>query len=435
MNKLLRILFPGTDLNRQVHMAFGFVAGLVLVAAAMASAVTHWLSLQETQKRETQALAQVLASNLAASVLFQDKTAASQVLQSLSARHDVDCALVIDQFGQALSGYALDGMACQLAPQPDNGESLAFGSGGGMALASISAGGNRVGSVIIQINQREVKSSLKRILWILCGALLAVLVLAYPFSRWLSARIARPINELVELMARVAREGAYSTRAREDGPEEVRRLGWAFNHMLQQIEAREQALEQNKQELETRIEDRTAELRAKQAELEILARTDGLTGLHNRRYFMEQVDHEFRRAQRQARPLSIIMLDLDHFKQVNDNHGHQTGDQVLAGVARVLREAIRGTDLIGRFGGEEFVLALPETDAAVARDLAERLCQGVRQWQYVLPGGQPPLHTSCSLGVATWRPGASVSLEEVFRHADAALYQAKEQGRDRVVQA
>jgi diguanylate cyclase len=262
-----------------------------------------------------------------------------------------------------------------------------------------------------------------------------VLVLAYPVSHWLSARISRPINDLVELMDRVAREGAYSTRAQGRGPEEVCRLGGAFNHMLEQIEAREQALERNKFELESRIAERTAELQTKQAELEILARTDGLTGLNNRRHFMEQVGHEFRRTQRQERPLSIVMIDLDHFKQVNDTYGHQVGDRVLAGVARVLRDTIRATDLVGRFGGEEFVLALPETDAADAHDLAKRLCQAVREWAYEPASELPILHTSCSLGVATWWPGSADSLEEILRRADTALYRAKEQGRNRVMQA
>lgn len=416
-------------------MAFVFVTSFALIAAATVSSITHWVALQNAQRDESQSLAQVLSSNLAASVMFRDEMMARTLLASLSVRQDVDCALVIDQFGQVFAAYELTKSACKLGRQPGNMGQTSFIAGTGLAVASIGSDENRFGSLVIQVNQHNVWASLKRILLILSGALLGVLGVAVLFSRWLSGLIAEPINGLSRLMTEVAEAGRYSARAEEAGPREVRQLGRAFNHMLQQIESRGQALLRHQQELEGRIAEATVELHAKQVELEILARTDGLTGLDNRRYFMEQANQEFRRTQRQGRPLSVIMMDVDHFKRVNDTYGHQVGDRVLEGIARVLRGGVRDADLVGRLGGEEFALILPETDAAAAREMAERLCKAASGWRGKAPAVDPSLQVTCSFGVATWQPGTSNPLEYVFRLADEALYKAKQQGRNRVVQA
>jgi len=172
-----------------------------------------------------------------------------------------------------------------------------------------------------------------------------------------------------------------------------------------------------------------AELARQSEELRVLARTDPLTGLANRRETLARLQHELDRTARVGRPLSLIMLDLDHFKAVNDTWGHATGDAVLVAVAEVCRKALRRIDLAGRWGGEEFLIVLPDADAEAALAAAERLRAALAQRS--ITTRDAPLTVSASLGVAT--ASASMQADDLVAHADAALYRAKEAGRNRVV--
>jgi two-component system cell cycle response regulator len=162
---------------------------------------------------------------------------------------------------------------------------------------------------------------------------------------------------------------------------------------------------------------------------ERLATTDGLTGLTNRRSLNAQLTARVREAQRYRRPLSLLLVDIDHFKKVNDTHGHPAGDAVLRGVAAVARAQARETDLVARYGGEEMALVLPETDAAGASAIAERLRAAVETTAHATEHGT--LRVTISVGVATW-PGGGQTPDELLTTADRALYRAKQTGRNRV---
>jgi two-component system, cell cycle response regulator len=162
---------------------------------------------------------------------------------------------------------------------------------------------------------------------------------------------------------------------------------------------------------------------------ERLATTDGLTGLMNRRTLNAQLTARVREAQRYRRPLSLLLVDIDHFKKVNDTHGHPAGDAVLRGVAAVARAQARETDVVARYGGEEMAVVLPETDAAGARAIAERLRAAVEGTAHATEHGT--LRVTISVGVATW-PGGGQSADELLTTADRALYRAKQTGRNRV---
>ena len=160
---------------------------------------------------------------------------------------------------------------------------------------------------------------------------------------------------------------------------------------------------------------------------EIRAATDGLTGLPNQRAVTDALKRMFAQAAATQAPLALLMLDLDHFKQVNDQHGHPVGDQVLAGVGAALRAALRNQDFAGRKGGEEFAILLPDTEVAVALEIAERIRAAIAEIS--LPGTDAPV--TVSIGVAGY-PGHASTLDRLERLADAALYVAKRQGRNRV---
>lgn len=167
----------------------------------------------------------------------------------------------------------------------------------------------------------------------------------------------------------------------------------------------------------------------------VQAVTDDLTGLANNRAFRERMDEEAARAQRFGHDLSLLIIDLDDFKQVNDTYGHPQGDAVLKSVGRILADESRGIDVPARYGGEEFVVALPETSGTGAFELAERIRERIEAEQTpLLDGSGGKVRVTASLGLATL-PGSAASASELFLGADAALYEAKRSGKNRVVVA
>ncbi|MEX3773707.1 diguanylate cyclase [Pseudomonas sp. MYb118] len=166
-------------------------------------------------------------------------------------------------------------------------------------------------------------------------------------------------------------------------------------------------------------------------ELAQLAATDALTGVANRRMLDQTLRHEWFRAQRSGKPLSVLMIDADHFKAFNDQHGHQAGDDALRVLARVIGENVRRpADLVARYGGEEFSVVLAETDSAGAQLIAEHIRAAVEQLPCVT-GLESPI--TVSIGISTWTTATHQSLEQLLVAADRALYQAKDGGRNRVV--
>ena len=160
-----------------------------------------------------------------------------------------------------------------------------------------------------------------------------------------------------------------------------------------------------------------------------LSRTDGLSGLLNRRYWEDAVSAEFQRVRRQKHPASLLMLDIDHFKGINDRHGHPVGDEVIRRVASILQQALREEDVPGRYGGEEFGILLPDTPAAGAEVIAERIRKRIEGAALAKSG----VRATVSIGIAELAP-EDVDYGVWISHADRALYAAKERGRNRSVQ-
>lgn len=166
---------------------------------------------------------------------------------------------------------------------------------------------------------------------------------------------------------------------------------------------------------------------------ETQARTDFLTGLSNRRHFFDLAGQEVSRAQRYRRPLSLLMLDVDRFKAINDARGHAAGDAVLKEVSALISSHLRDADAVGRIGGEEFAAVLPETDGAQAMQVAERLCAAIAETPIAAAAGEP-LRITVSIGLAEMKDRA-IGFEALLQEADRALYEAKEAGRNRVTAA
>jgi two-component system cell cycle response regulator len=163
-----------------------------------------------------------------------------------------------------------------------------------------------------------------------------------------------------------------------------------------------------------------------------MAITDGLTGLHNRRYMESHVTTLVEQATTRGKPLSVLVLDIDYFKAVNDTHGHDAGDDVLREFSLRLKKSIRGIDLACRYGGEEFVVVMPDTDMAVAAAVAERVRRGIATEPFPIDNGKSAVQVTISIGLAGLTKPTDTA-GDILKRADQALYRAKRDGRNRVV--
>jgi len=167
------------------------------------------------------------------------------------------------------------------------------------------------------------------------------------------------------------------------------------------------------------------------ARLESEARTDALTGLYNRRVFERRLDEEHRRARRYGKSYALLMLDVDHFKGINDQYGHPAGDAVLAALGRLLALQVRDVDTAARYGGEEFAVILPEISSGAVKEIGERVCRRIAATPFTLPDGRQ-IHVTVSIGISSY-PGCAADVRSLVSTADQALYLAKQAGRNRVL--
>src|SRR3972149_3636540 len=236
------------------------------------------------------------------------------------------------------------------------------------------------------------------------AVLLATVALSILLSYIMGNYLTRPITNLASATNKVA--AGEMPNIEVDREDELGTLSSSFNVMVESIKRRDDALK-------------------------ALAITDGLTGLYNYRYFRSALEKEVQSSHRFSRPLSLIMADVDHFKNYNDRNGHAQGDMALKKVAEVLSKTVREVDLGARYGGEEFVVILPETTLEVALNVAERIRRKFEEEEFAYEELQPGGKLTLSLGVATL-PADANEAQELVEAADRALYKAKENGRNQV---
>ncbi len=259
------------------------------------------------------------------------------------------------------------------------------------------------------------------------GAVLVALLVS-----WMAARsTVRGLMELGDTVERLGR-GELDVRYAMRGPGEVNRLGRHINLIADQLEAVRDELEREKADLKQRVTGRTRELQQANRLLMDIANRDALTGLANRRRLELELERHISLSQRTGVPLAVILMDLDKFKQYNDTAGHLAGDTLLQSVAQTLRGRARSTDLVVRWGGDEFCILVPGTGPEGAVVAAEGFVEAVRRAAAALPMADGTVPVGASAGVACY-PGDGVDGTELIARADEALYEVKETGRGRVL--
>jgi len=272
-------------------------------------------------------------------------------------------------------------------------------------------------AVLAEISASAAYLQIRRFRDVALGVIVFLLIVVTASAYRLGRLIARPLDRLTKAAGEVAAGDLTVDLPAAPGGGEVGYLTDVFNHMVYR-------LRDGRAELD-RINET---LRKKNEELELLSTTDSLTGLSNHRSLMKRLDDEVARFRKDKRGFSVLVGDVDHFKQYNDAFGHPAGDEVLQTIAEIMRDSTRKNDCCARYGGEEFVIVLPDTSAADALDTAEHIRARVAAKKF--SGRKKTL----SIGVATF-PEDADDAEAIIAIADEALYQAKREGRDRTVRA
>lgn len=416
--------------------AIGVRAKMVLVLLVVLSVSlgsTGWLAFKEEEEaieRETEQrgrdLVRVLSNALQGSVIGYDYQAIEMFLNELVGTHDVVAARVVSRKGNVMAEVTRPG-GSKAAGKPFRGD--------------IVFDGKKIGEMHIELDNGRIISELKdRRNTLLGREALLVLLAALGELVALSFIIVRPLRIISNAISRG--DGEQDLLPRDipiTSSDELGELAGRFNKMRRELARAQEKLEAKVELADSRLRETNAQLvrqsdALKQAneELHQLSVTDALTGLRNRRHFETMLEEELERARRYGDENSLLVIDIDHFKSVNDTHGHDGGDRVLKEIARVLVARLRKTDFICRFGGEEFVVLCQRTTNAEAMGIAEALRAQVASTPVRL--GAQDIFVTVSIGVAA-APAVTeeaVAAADLFRHADTALYRSKRNGRDRV---
>lgn len=399
------------DVAAPVHDDFGVVVGVMIAQLSW-----RWAEgLRQDQMRPSRANdpVEVFFLNAAGEVIMGPEALRGQVLRTPSA-----LAVGRGERGSVLETWP-DGREYLTGFVPTEGHEI-YGRLGWTVLVRKEA-----------VQAFEPVRELSRQIWL---ASIAVVLLFLLIGTLMARLIGAPLHALSVAARRLKAREPDAAFPAERGYREARELTQALRSLVDDLTAREHQLTEMAAGLEQRVRERTQALSEANDQLEILAMTDALTGLANRRHFGDQLAREATRAAETGRPLSLVTLDIDHFKAINDQHGHPAGDAVLRRMALLLEEQVRASDLLARVGGEEFAVLAVDTGLIEAGQLAERLRAAVENGgQFAV--GRASIPVTVSVGVVTRRiqvGEVSRAPERLLAAADDALYRAKRNGRNRV---
>ncbi|QKT03799.1 diguanylate cyclase [Ectothiorhodospiraceae bacterium 2226] len=422
----------------RVHPRFGIRQKVILILVSVllgAMTVSGWWALEQaredvwTEAEQRGAdISRFVAKSLAYNVVGYDYHTLQLLLDSVTGTADVDYARVVGARGNTMAEAGLRRDPAQrrlLFEEP------------------IVLDGMPLGHLELHLSAQPTVSRLQaQTVALLQREAVIILLIAVAEFIALSLIIVRPARRMTNALAgRLDEEGAIIAKLPEVSRDEFGVLAAQFNRLADQlnranrrlrsrIAAADERLRQSNRELTVQAQ----ELQRMNAELKRISITDALTGLYNRRHFEEILETELALCDRYGDQSSLVLIDIDHFKRINDTYGHAAGDAVLKGLAELLRQQFRKTDVLCRIGGEEFSALCKRTTEAEAMRLAEKLRAAVAERVFALPEGE--LGITISAGVATVPADTPTLRADIFyQRADAALYLSKKQGRDCVTSA
>jgi diguanylate cyclase (GGDEF)-like protein len=446
---------PFRDLPiRHKLMFISLQASSVALALACIGFVTYELiTYRRAALDRLETVARVIAANSSAAILFDDPDAAIETLSGLRAEREIISACIYVLDGSHFASYRRDSSESNCSEWTTSAARRQTESGGIVVSVPVEVRGETVGTLLIHSESVDVFERLLRYGSIVAVVLLVSGLVAFVLASRLQKYISAPVLRLADTSRRISSEKNYALRAATEGSDEIGVLSKSFNEMLEQIQGRDRALEAHRDHLEETVRLRTTELSKAVDELRqeiqqrevaedrirYLAYYDDLTGLPNRQFLKEGLSRSIKEASQHAQILALLFLDLDRFKEINDNFGHTTGDALLQQVAERLKNSVRDIDFVSRTGsdgrpatvtrqgGDEFTILLtsirsPEDAGRVARRILLDL-------EMSFPVRRRELVVSGSIGIAVY-PYDGQDVDTLLKHADTAMYHAKEGGRN-----
>ena len=290
--------------------------------------------------------------------------------------------------------------------------------------------------ITVEVDKRFTQIGLEATQAVVLAFVLIGLLVVIATWWWLQRTTVLPIKRLKNSIVATASSKDYTQRLDVVSSDEVSALAKTFNDLLETVEHRTEVLNHTNEQLhreQRRLKILQTDLETANAELKILSEMDALTGLHNRMAMERKLTQEWNVLRRKNEPLSVLMIDIDRFKDYNDLYGHQAGDDCLRRVAIIFSSiAHRASDMVARYGGEEFMLILPGIELEEAHQMALNLLHSVELEDIKHEHSDYHEHLTISIGVACLIPNGELTVQDLIRNADEALYRAKKQGRNRV---
>jgi diguanylate cyclase (GGDEF)-like protein len=302
-------------------------------------------------------------------------------------------------------------------------QNLSLDEGDRDASPDVTSSERLIGYVRIGYSLEQTLAEVEAASELLSGIAILIVCLTVPLAYLLVIRLLRPLAALTDSISRFA-DGDLNARCQVGAGDEIGELAIAYNAMADRLQQKHLEITELNSYLEQRVQERTRQLQE-------LASRDPLTGLYNRRHFNEVMTRRFAESQRYGSSLACVMIDLDDFKVVNDTHGHQRGDDILKLAATTVEQELRSSDVAARFGGDEFVVLMPQAEAKQARGFSQRIQQ---RFAEVVAIQYPHCPVTISVGTASLSDVTSNNPDELVRLADLSLYDSKRDGKKPLVQ-
>jgi diguanylate cyclase (GGDEF)-like protein len=405
--------FARLSLNKKITLIILAISCASLLVALSLMAYNDVRLFKKDFVAQTETTVNMLASNIAPALLFNDPRAAADMLDVLQGDPQIELAAVFDQQNSLIAQYPRHGV--RISYQDTAGEAVSFSRDYLEVTRPVRSDDGVLGKVTIRKTLDSVYGRFDQY----TGALFLTFFFSIAFTIALSAVlqriISRPLSELVDIAKQITRERQYSKRVDHTRQDEIGVLLDAFNDMMAAIQNRDKQLLKHSEELEMLVELRTEQLHER-------ANFDALTGLPNRYLLLDRLSQAIKESRRKNSRLSVLFLDLDRFKNINDNLGHEVGDQVLRVVADRLIHTVRSEDTVSRLGGDEFLILLRDTnDHDSAATVAENIVAALRTPVHVLGH---TLHLGTSIGISIF-PDHGQTADALMKRADASMYAAK----------
>ena len=435
---MLKNIFQKFSIRKKLIFLFSLSAGIALVLATTGSFIYNMNEDKNNVVKESIKLAKVSGKNIAASLMFADRDSAQSILQPILNDKNVYAIRIYDIQGHLFTTIGNNSLKLNnwvegnLNNYPEVNISITLDYID--ILTTITHDKEAIGFLQIVSNTNTIK---KRIIEQSFASLIIVLFtfsIILLLSFWFEKIFSKPLYDLLNAVQHIKNDSNFDIHLVSNTKDEFHDLFTEFNRMTNEIKKRDKVLKEHNIDLKNLVSSTNEELiktKNNLNEVSILATTDPLTTLSNRRYTLEQFDLMIKEAQKANQPLGVIMLDIDHFKQVNDNLGHQAGDVVLIEVAKFLLESARDNDIVGRIGGEEFLILCRHADIDTTYNVAERIRHNVEK-KIISYEKEKTTQVTLSLGLCSTISN-SYTKEELVKIADEALYIAKKSGRNKVV--